>query len=145
MPRRIMLIPVGRSVGLTSVSMGLVRCLEQRAVKSHFFKPVSQPRGDFTEPDAAVSVIRHYTQVATNAPLDDRWVVKMMSSDNTDVLLEKIIADFEDQVSDSAVSVIEGLVTTQTPMPTDLTWRYREHWMPMLFLWHRLLTRRPTV
>lgn len=112
MPRRIMLIPVGRSVGLTSVSMGLVRCLEQRAVKSHFFKPVSQPRGDFTEPDAAVSVIRHYTQVATNTPLDDRWVVKMMSSDNTDVLLEKIIADFEEQVSDSAVSVIEGLVTT---------------------------------
>ena len=88
MPRRIMLIPVGRSVGLTSVSMGLVRCLEQRAVKSHFFKPVSQPRGDFTEPDAAVSVIRHYTQVATNAPLEIAGC-QNDDSDNTDVRLKK--------------------------------------------------------
>lgn len=112
MPRRIMLIPVGSSVGLTSVSLGLVRGLEQRGVKSHFFKPISQPRDDVETIDRSMLIVRHHSQVVANTPLDDRLVTNMMSNDNTDVLLEKIIEQFEQQVSNSAVSVIEGLVTT---------------------------------
>jgi hypothetical protein len=37
MSRRIMLIPISTGVGLTSVSVGLVRALEQKAVKVNFF------------------------------------------------------------------------------------------------------------
>ena len=44
MSRRIMLIPVGTSVGLTTVSMGLVRAIEEQGIKLNFFKPVAQPR-----------------------------------------------------------------------------------------------------
>jgi len=36
MARRIMLIPVSTGVGLTSVSVGLVRALEQKTVKLIF-------------------------------------------------------------------------------------------------------------
>ena len=36
MSRRIMLIPVGTSVGLTTVSIGLVRALEEQAIKLNF-------------------------------------------------------------------------------------------------------------
>ena len=45
MSHRIMLIPVSTGVGLTSVSVGLVRALEKKSVKVNFFKPISQPRG----------------------------------------------------------------------------------------------------
>ena len=38
MPRRIMLIPVGTSVGLTSVSLGLVRVMQQQGLKVNFFQ-----------------------------------------------------------------------------------------------------------
>lgn len=36
MSRRVMLIPISTGVGLTSVSVGLVRALEQKAVKVNF-------------------------------------------------------------------------------------------------------------
>ena len=41
MARRIMLIPVSTGVGLTSVSVGLVRALEQKTVKVNFFNMAS--------------------------------------------------------------------------------------------------------
>ena len=46
MSHRIMLIPVSTGVGLTSISVGLVRALEQKAVKVNFFKPIAQPRSN---------------------------------------------------------------------------------------------------
>ena len=36
MSRKIMLIPVGTSVGLTTVSMGLVRAIEEQGIKLNF-------------------------------------------------------------------------------------------------------------
>ena len=44
MTRKIMLVPMGTSVGLTSISLGMVRALEQHGVKVQFFKPISQLR-----------------------------------------------------------------------------------------------------
>lgn len=38
MSRNIMLVPIGTGVGLTSVSLGMVRALERRGVKVQFFK-----------------------------------------------------------------------------------------------------------
>ena len=38
MARRIMLIPISTGVGLTSVSVGLVRALEQKALKGKLFQ-----------------------------------------------------------------------------------------------------------
>ena len=51
MAHRIMLIPISTGVGLTSVSVGLVRALEQKAVKVNFFKPIAQPRSGETGPE----------------------------------------------------------------------------------------------
>ena len=42
MSRRIMLIPVGFEVGLTSVSLGMMRVLERQGINSTLFKPISQ-------------------------------------------------------------------------------------------------------
>ena len=40
---RIMLIPVGFGVGLTSVALGLLHSCEQKGIKVGHFKPISQP------------------------------------------------------------------------------------------------------
>ena len=42
MPHRIMLIPVGSGVGLTSVSLGLLHACQQKGIKVGHFKPISQ-------------------------------------------------------------------------------------------------------
>ncbi|MGL4504940.1 MAG: AAA family ATPase, partial [Aeromonas sobria] len=39
--RTIMLIPVGTGVGVTSVSLGVVRAMERHGVNVSFFKPVA--------------------------------------------------------------------------------------------------------
>ncbi len=53
MSRTIMLIPTGTSVGLTSVSLGVIRAMERKGVRLSVFKPIAQPRsgGDAPEPD----------------------------------------------------------------------------------------------
>ncbi len=42
--RTIMLIPTGTSVGLTSVSLGVIRAMERKGVRLSVFKPIAQPR-----------------------------------------------------------------------------------------------------
>ena len=43
MPRRIMLVPIGFEVGLTSASFGLYHKLQQLGIDVGYFKPISQP------------------------------------------------------------------------------------------------------
>ena len=58
MARRIMLIPVGNSAGLTSVSLGMVRAMQQQGLKVNFFKPMGQPRHGDDEPEKSTTIIR---------------------------------------------------------------------------------------
>ena len=44
MSRTIMLIPTSAGVGLTSVSMGVLRAMERKGVSVSFYKPIAQPR-----------------------------------------------------------------------------------------------------
>lgn len=57
MARRIMLVPISTGVGLTSVSVGLVRALEQKTVKVNFFKPIAQPRAGETGPEKSTQIV----------------------------------------------------------------------------------------
>ncbi|VEA24287.1 phosphate acetyltransferase [Salmonella enterica subsp. enterica] len=51
MSRIIMLIPTGTSVGLTSVSLGVIRAMERKGVRLSVFKPIAQPRAGGDAPD----------------------------------------------------------------------------------------------
>lgn len=51
MSRIIMLIPTGTSVGLTSVSLGVIRAMERKGVRLSVFKPIAQPRTGGDAPD----------------------------------------------------------------------------------------------
>ncbi|SUC39897.1 phosphate acetyltransferase [Proteus mirabilis] len=44
MSRTIMLVPTDTRVGLTSVSLGVIRSMEQKGVRLSVFKPIAQPR-----------------------------------------------------------------------------------------------------
>lgn len=113
MPRRIMLIPVGSGVGLTSVSLGLVRALHQQGMKVNFFKPVGQPRQGDVEEEKSTAIIRAISLLKPAKPMQPSYVEEMISQDKTDILLEEVIALYEQHVFDEDVSIIEGLVSTQ--------------------------------
>lgn len=59
MSRIIMLIPTGTSVGLTSVSLGVIRAMERKGVRLSVFKPIAQPRTGGDAPDqTTISCVR---------------------------------------------------------------------------------------
>ena len=54
MAHRIMLIPAGFGVGLSSVALGLVHACQQKGINVGHFKPISQPARN-VRPQAGVT------------------------------------------------------------------------------------------
>lgn len=107
----IYLVPTGTGVGLTSVSMGLVRALDRSGTKAAFFKPVAQLfRGD-TGPERSTYVIRHTTELNPPDPIPYADVVAELSSDGMDRLLEQIMGLYHEAAGDADVIVVEGLIS----------------------------------
>ena len=64
MARTIMLIPIGSGVGVTSVSLGMVRSMERQGVAVNFFKPIAQQRpGDPVELERSTATLRNASNI----------------------------------------------------------------------------------
>jgi len=107
-----MLIPIGSGVGVTSVSLGMIRAMERHGVNVSFFKPVAQPRPGHSGPETSTAVIRAGSNITPPEPLSLAYAENMITSSNTAILLEEIVALYERHVKESGaeVVVIEGLV-----------------------------------
>ncbi|HBO24029.1 MULTISPECIES: phosphate acetyltransferase [unclassified Providencia] len=113
MSRTIMLIPTGTSVGLTSVSLGVVRSMEQKGVQLSVFKPIAQPRISGNK-DQTTEVLRSHSSITTIVePLTMEYVESLLTSSKKDILMEEIVARYHDHTKDAEVILIEGLVPTR--------------------------------
>ncbi|WP_323085555.1 phosphate acetyltransferase, partial [Providencia alcalifaciens] len=113
MSRTIMLIPTGTSVGLTSVSLGVVRSMEQKGVQLSVFKPIAQPRVSGNK-DQTTEVLRSHSSITTIVePLTMEYVESLLTSSKKDILMEEIVARYHDHTKDAEVILIEGLVPTR--------------------------------
>lgn len=111
MSRTIMLIPTDISVGLTSVSLGVVRSMEQKGVSLTVFKPIAQPR--FGNKDQTTEVLRSHSSVQVAEPLKMSYVESLLANDQKDVLMEEIVARCHDNTQQAEVILIEGLMPTR--------------------------------
>ncbi len=112
MSRTIMLIPTSTSVGLTSVSLGVIRSMEQKGVSLSVFKPIAQSRCCGTQ-DQTTTIIRSHSSIKTAEPLDMAHVESLLTTNQKDVLMEKIVALYHENTKDAEVILIEGLVPTR--------------------------------
>ncbi|MEX6367260.1 phosphate acetyltransferase [Providencia huaxiensis] len=113
MSRTIMLIPTGTSVGLTSVSLGVVRSMEQKGVQLSVFKPIAQPRVSGNK-DQTTEVLRSHSSITTIVePLNMEYVESLLTSSKKDVLMEEIVARYHEHTKNAEVILIEGLVPTR--------------------------------
>jgi phosphate acetyltransferase len=95
------------NVGLTSVSLGLVRALQRRGLKVAFVKPVTKSTPD-TEP--SVLFARHICKVAsTPDPLPMSLVTQYITDGKTDELLQDIVSLAMSATDGADVLVIEGM------------------------------------
>lgn len=113
MARTIMLIPTGTSVGLTSVSLGVIRAMERKGVSLNIFKPISQPTMQNNGPDQTTTILRATSCLPVNDPMKTEYAESLLSSGQKDVLMEEIIARYHEHTSGAEVVLVEGLTPTR--------------------------------
>jgi phosphate acetyltransferase len=109
MPHTLYLAPCGAKVGLTSVALGLVRALDNRGVRVAFCKPIGQPAAHTTGPERSTHFIRATTNLRPALPISLEEAERLISSERTDELMERVMRDFHESASDADVVVVEGL------------------------------------
>lgn len=124
MARTIMLVPVGDGVGVTSISLGMVRAMERNGVNVNFFKPIAQPRyGSQVEPERSTVIIRNATNSVPPEPFTNDFAENFISTNKIDDLLENIVGRFNDGTKEAEVVIVEGLVPTlNTPYATSVNY-----------------------
>ncbi|SHO54958.1 phosphate acetyltransferase [Vibrio quintilis] len=113
MSRTIMLIPISAGVGLTSVSLGVIRAMERKGVKISFYKPIAQPRHGGDQPDLTSTILSSNSDIKTAESLAMSKVEALMGSEQMDALLETIVERYNSINTGSDVTLIEGLVPTR--------------------------------
>jgi len=109
----IMLIPIGPSVGLTTVSLGLIRALQRQSVTVNFFKPIAQLSLGGTNVERSIASLRQATNLNPPEPFTLDYAEEKISQGQGDILLEDIVARCSQRCSSDSVVVMEGLVPTE--------------------------------
>ncbi|KQH85893.1 phosphate acetyltransferase [Vibrio furnissii] len=112
MSRTIMLIPISTGVGLTSVSMGLLRAMERKGVSVSFYKPIAQPRSGGDQPDLTSTIVGHNSDMKIGEPMPMSSAEALIGGEKMDVLLETVVERYN-QINSSEVTLVEGLVPTR--------------------------------
>ncbi|MFP3029061.1 MAG: phosphate acetyltransferase [Arsenophonus sp.] len=116
-----MLIPTDISVGLTSVSLGVVHSIEQKEISLAVFKPISQ--SSFGNKDQTTEVLLSNSGVQVTKPLKISYVESLLANDQKDILMEEIVASYHDNTQHAEVILIEGLMPTcQHPFAQSLNY-----------------------
>ncbi|MFP9430440.1 phosphate acetyltransferase [Enterobacter sp. LM3] len=113
MSRTIMLIPAEPGIGLTSVSLGVIRAMERKGVRLSVYKPIAQPRDENAVPDRTTAIIRARTGLHAGAPLTMSDAEAWLSCNQKDVLMETIVARYHAASEHAEVVLVEGLIPTR--------------------------------
>ena len=105
--------PTDFGVGLTSISLGLVRTLERAGLKVGFFKPVAQPHPGDTGPERSTELIARTHGIMPPTPLSLAQVERMLGDGQLDELLESIVRLYQQACVGNDVVVVEGMVPTR--------------------------------
>ncbi len=107
MTHRLLVVPTGHEVGVTSVGLGIVRALDRLGLRFAFCKPIAtSPR----KSDRSTALIRLTTGLNPPEPIAQDEAERLLGEGDDAMLMEKVVERI-DSVSEGAdVIVIEGLV-----------------------------------
>ena len=117
-------VPAGARVGLSTISIGLVRALERQGVRVGFFKPIAQPVKPDETGDRSTHFIRSATTLQPPEPIPLAEARQLLSEDKVELLLEHIVHRLEKIAASADVVIVEGLLQTDRfPMGAKLNQR----------------------
>ena len=98
--------PTRQNVGLTSVSLGVVRALQHQGLKVGFVKPVSQEQQGI---ERSTHFAAQICQIECPQSLSIAQVIARVSAGQNDELLEDIVSLCMGAAHDVDVLVVEGM------------------------------------
>ena len=110
MPHTLFLAPVGSGSGLTSISLGLFRALDNHGIRVAFYKPIGQPVGGDSGPERSTHFIRATTSLNPTDPVPLEEAERLIGTGHLDELLERIVRAFHESAGNADVVVVEGLI-----------------------------------
>ena len=110
MPHTLFLAPVGSGCGLTSLSLGLFRALDNHGSRVAFYKPIGQPAGDDSGPERSTHFIRATTALKPSTPIPLEEAERLIGTGHLDELLERVVRAFHQSSGNADVVVVEGLI-----------------------------------
>lgn len=105
--------PTGFGVGLTSISLGLIRALQRTGLRVHFLKPIAQPHPGDTGPERSTELISRTLGLQPPLPLTLPEVEHRLANGQLDEVLEDIVSKFQLAAVDADIVVVEGMVPTR--------------------------------
>lgn len=103
-----MLVPVGNKVGLTCVSLGVIRAIEQKGTAVTFFKPIDKFTGNHPK-GSTNNILKTQKNIKQLPSLSLDYAETMISSNSMDNLLEEVLESFNTIKNKSAINIIEGI------------------------------------
>lgn len=104
--------PTRYGVGLTSVTLGLIRALDNLGLRVKFFKPIAQLHMGDTGPERSTKLVQRIMGHKPPTPITSRRAEDLLGNNKGDALMEEIVALFEQASQDGDVMVVEGLEPT---------------------------------
>jgi phosphate acetyltransferase len=111
--------PTGPGVGLSSVSLGMVRALDRVGLRVCFYKPIAQPSGHESGPERSTYFIRMTTPLIPPTPIDIRHAQQLFSEGHKDQLMEEIVGAYQEAAANADLVIVEGLVPTGSETYAD--------------------------
>ena len=105
--------PTDFGVGLTSISLGLVRTLERAGLKVGFLKPIAQPHPGDLGPERSTELVARTHGLQPPKPLGLAHVERMLGDGQLDELLEEILTLYQQACMGNDAVIVEGMVPTR--------------------------------
>jgi phosphate acetyltransferase len=104
------LAPAARGVGLTSMSLGLLRALQRDGIKAGFIKPIAQPNSDGDAIDLSTHFAQTLCHVDVPEPFPFRLAEERVRTGQLGALMEEVVTLVEAVRARHDVVIVEGLI-----------------------------------
>jgi len=114
MAKSLFIAPTSTDSGLTSVCLGLLRALERVGVSVGFYKPFCQVvhQADATHnkgKDSSVEFVRTHSHLQPPTPITLKEAQHALNHNQSDLLLERVVGEYQKVACTVDVVIIEGL------------------------------------
>ena len=114
MSHTLLIVPTGLGVGLTSITLGLVRAVDSLGLQPGFHKPFAQRHHSDQGPERSSQFAALTSHIQPPTPIDPKRLNEALSEDRLDELLEAVVAQHEQCAQDADVVIVEGLVPSRS-------------------------------